>query len=234
MAKLTSRRGVRSRQGKTTMSLAVIGAGVGRTGTTSLKLALEELGLGPCYHMQEVFKNPSAAEHWVRAAEGAPMHWDEVFEGYASTTDWPACDYWQALAAHAPEAKIILTVRDTEEWFASTQKTIFGPIVTPKPDDRSPFSVLMRAIGSRFCDGAINDRDRCIAAYERHNASVRALAAPERLLVFDPAEGWEPLCRFIGVSTPAIPFPIKNTTADFQIHAKAQMAAAGASDRPST
>ena len=208
------------------MSLAVIGAGVGRTGTTSLKLALEELGLGPCYHMQEVFKNPHAAEDWVRAAEGAPMDWDEVFEG------WPACDYWQALAAYAPHAKIILTVRDAEEWFASTQKTIFGPIVSPKPGDRSPFSALMRAIGSRFCDGAINDHDRCIAAYERHNASVRALAEPERLLVFDPVQGWEPLCRFLGVPTPATPFPVKNTTADFQQHAKAQMAAAEGASEP--
>ena len=213
------------------MSLAVIGAGVGRTGTTSLKLALEELGLGPCYHMQEVFKNPPAAEDWVRAAEGATMHWDAVFKGYASTTDWPACDYWQALAAHAPRAKIILTVRDAEEWFASTQKTIFGPIVSPKPEDQSPLSVLMRAIGSRFCDGAINDHDRCIAAYERHNASVRALAAPERLLVFDPVQGWEPLCRFLGVPLPAPPFPIKTTTKDFQQHAKAQMAAAAAAHR---
>ena len=210
------------------MGLAVIGAGVGRTGTTSLKLALEELGLGPCYHMQEVFKNPPAAEDWVRVAEGAPMDWDSVFKGYASTTDWPACDYWQALAAHAPQAKIILTVRDAEEWFASTQRTIFGPIVSPKPDDRSPFSVLMRVIGSRFCDGAINDRDRCIAAYERHNASVRALAAPERLLVFDPARGWEPLCRFLGMPIPATPFPLKNTTADFLHHAKALMATAAA------
>ena len=216
------------------MGLAVIGAGVGRTGTTSLKLALEELGLGPCYHMQEVFKNPAAAEDWVRAADGGPMDWDQVFKGYNSTTDWPACDYWQDLADHAPGAKIILTVRDAEEWFASTQKTIFGPIVSPKPGDRSPFSVLMRAIGTRFCDGAINDHDSCIAAFERHNASVRALAAPERLLVFDPAEGWEPLCRFLDVPIPATPFPMKNTTADFQHHAKAQMAAAGASDRLSS
>ena len=217
------------------MSLAVIGAGVGRTGTTSLKLALEQLGLGPCYHMQEVFKSPSAAADWAAASQGAPMDWDKVFEGYASTTDWPGCDYWQDLAAHAPQAKIILTIRDSEDWFASTQKTIFGPIVSPSPSDRSPLARLMRGIGERFCDGAINDHDRCVAAYERHNASVRALAAPNRLLVFDAAEGWDPLCRFLGVSTPSTPFPITNTTSDFQQHAKAQMAAAAenAERRPS-
>ena len=207
------------------MTLSVIGAGIGRTGTTSLKLALEQLGLGPCYHMQEVFKNPAAIASWVRASEGAPMDWDEVFRGYGSTTDWPACDYWQGLADHWPKARIILTVRDAEAWFASTQKTIFGPLVTPAATDMSPVALLMRAVTSRAFKGILNDHDRCIEAYERHNASVIASAPPERLLVFDAAQGWPPLCRFLGVPVPATPFPMINTADDFQNRARAMVEA---------
>ena len=202
------------------MTLSVIGAGIGRTGTTSLKLALEHLGMGPCYHMQEVLRNPSSAEHWVRAAQGEPMDWDDVFQGYNSTTDWPACDYWKELADHWPESKIILTVRDPEAWFASTQKTIFGPIATPPPGDQSPIARLMRAVTSRSFGGIMNDHDKAIAAFERHNASVRDEAPPDRFLVFEVGHGWEPLCRFLDVAMPSIPFPTANTSDDFQVKAE--------------
>src|SRR3954452_7833833 len=102
------------------MALKVIGAGFGRTGTLSLKIALEQLGFGPCYHMLEVIANPPFAEYWAQAAEGRMPDWDEVFRGYVSAVDWPSADYWSALAAHYPQGKVILTVRDPESWFRST------------------------------------------------------------------------------------------------------------------
>src|ERR1700752_4054595 len=105
------------------MTLSVIGAGFGRTGTMSLKLALEQLGLGPCYHMIEVFKNPKAPGYWEAAAHGQPVEWEEVFDGYGSTVDWPSATFYRELAEAYPAAKVVLTLRDPKAWFASTQAT---------------------------------------------------------------------------------------------------------------
>ncbi|HEX4260305.1 MAG TPA: sulfotransferase [Acetobacteraceae bacterium] len=198
------------------MTLTVIGAGFGRTGTKSLKDALEQLGLGPCYHMIEVLQNPGFAEHWLRADAGAAMDWDAVFGGYASTTDWPACDHWRALADHYPDAKVILTTRDPEGWFASTQNTIFSSLNTRLAGDGSAIGQLMRGIGARHFGGAFDDRARCIAAFQRHNDAVRRGIAPDRLLEFDVREGWERLCRFLRVAVPATAFPSTNTTEEFR------------------
>lgn len=200
------------------MPLGVIGAGFGRTGTLSLKLALEQLGLGPCYHMTEVLQNPRSVEHWARAAEGGPMDWDVVFQGYASAVDWPACDYWRELAAHYPEARVILTIRDPEAWFVSTQSTIFGAANSALIEE-SGIGPIVRAIAARHFGGALNDRARLIDAYNRHNSSVRAAIAPSRLLVFQASEGWDPLCRFLDRPVPKTPFPSVNTTDDFRARA---------------
>ncbi len=196
------------------MALEVIGAGFGRTGTMALKIALEQLGFGPCYHMVDVIRTPGAAQHWLTAAEGGPMAWDAVFAGYRSAVDWPACDYWRELAAHWPAAKIVLTTRDAESWFRSTQDTIHGP-ANPFNQDSSPLGRMIRAIGVRNFVGRINDRATCIAAFERHNATVRREAPADRLLDYRVADGWEPLCRFLGVPVPDAPFPKANTTEDF-------------------
>lgn len=210
------------------MPLHVIGAGFGRTGTMSLKLALEQLGFGPCHHMTEVLKTPGAAEPWAAAAGGKPVDWDGVFDGYRSAVDWPAADYWRELAHHFSHAKIILTVRDPESWFRSTQETIFGPINTLMSDDASAVGLTMRAINARHFGGRPNDRAACLAGYEAHNAAVRREVPPERLLVLDVAEGWDPLCRFLGVPAPDTPFPRANSTDEFREHAAAMMAGAGA------
>ncbi|MDE2487101.1 MAG: sulfotransferase family protein, partial [Alphaproteobacteria bacterium] len=107
------------------MTLKVIGAGYGRTGTMSLKLALEQLGFGPCYHMVEVFKNPQAPAWWLEAADGRP-DWAKIFNGYSATVDWPSATFYRELAEAYPDAKVILTERDPEAWFRSTQATIFA------------------------------------------------------------------------------------------------------------
>ena len=199
------------------MPLKVIGAGIGRTGTLSLKIALEQLGFGPCYHMMEVIANPPYAEHWARAAEGEKMNWDEVFRGYNSAVDWPVGDYWRELAAHYPDAKVILTVRDPEKWFKSTQATIFSSLNTFAQHDNA-LGKTMRAIGARHFGGALNDHDICVAAFARHNAAVKNGGLGDRLLVYQISEGWDPLCRFLGVPIPATPFPAANSTDEFRRH----------------
>lgn len=197
------------------MPLSVIGAGLGRTGTLSLKLALEQLGFAPCYHMVEVFKDPQAPDFWAAAAERSPPDWEVIFEGYRASVDWPGARFWRELADAYPAAKVILTVRDEEDWFASTQATIFQRSYENAPDKFH--QMLEKVIGSLF-DQKINDKDRVIDFYRRHNEMVRQVIPPERLLVYNVAEGWAPLCRFLGVPAPVAPFPRVNGKDDFVRH----------------
>jgi hypothetical protein len=195
------------------MALHVIGAGFGRTGTLSLKLALEQLGLGPCYHMVEVFKNPQAIDWWIEAADGRP-DWERIFEGYRACVDWPAATFYASLAEAYPAAKVVLTVRDPEAWFRSTQATIF-PLETP-PDTPAPFDQMFRKVIGRLFDQRLRDHDHVIDVFARHNAEVRRRIAPDRLLVYDLAQGWEPLCRFLDVPVPDLPMPKANTSEEFR------------------
>lgn len=218
------------------MALEVIGAGLGRTGTMSLKLALEQLGFGPCFHMAEFFTSPKGEAlkaTWERVAyDATPPDWDQVFDGYRSTVDFPACAYWRALAGRYPEGKVILTVRDAERWYQSTQETIF------KPDPDNPLAartdpwgrMVYRIVNLDTFGGDTRSRDHCLAVYERHNAAVKAAIPPERLLVYEVGEGWAPLCAFLGVPVPDTPFPRENTTEKFKARVEARKAeAAGTS-----
>lgn len=196
------------------MALSVIGAGFGRTGTLSLKHALERLGLGPCYHMEEVIKRPERFGAWTAAVTSDTPDWDGLFEGYGATVDWPAATYWRQLAAHYPEAKVILSLRDPDSWFESTQNTIFQPALLEAAPPAMA-EMLGHTIGSLFEKG-VNDRECAIGVFERHNAKVIASIPPERLLVFQAKEGWEPLCAFLGCDVPDEPYPRVNDTADFK------------------
>ncbi|MEP2742895.1 sulfotransferase family protein [Bauldia litoralis] len=214
------------------MALSVIGAGFGRTGTMSLKLALEQLGFDPCFHMAEFFwreDGDALKDKWAEAVFGdAPPDWDDLFDDYLATVDFPACVYWRELAAHFPEAKVVLTVRDAERWYASTQETIF------KPNPEKPWAertdnwgrMVYRVVNQDAFAGDTADRDHCIAVYERHNAAVKAALPPERLLVYTVGEGWEPLCGFLGVPVPDTPFPQENKTETFKAKRAAEEAAA--------
>jgi hypothetical protein len=195
------------------MTLKVIGAGFGRTGTMSLKLALEQLGFGPCYHMVEVFKNPPAAQWWADAADGNP-DWEKIFEGYNSTVDWPNATFYAELAEAYPDAKVILTERDPEAWFASTQATIFNPRMPRDPSN--PFGNMFAKVIGRLFDGRLNDHDHAIGVYLGHNAEVRRTIPAERLLVYEVSQGWEPLCAFLSVPVPEAPMPKVNSTEEFQ------------------
>jgi hypothetical protein len=190
------------------MTLKVIGAGFGRTGTLSLKAALEQLGFGPCYHMVEVFKNPNAPQWWIDAADGKP-DWPKIFDGYNATVDWPNATFYAELADFYPDAKVILTERDPEAWYTSTQNTIFADATAPgRP------AMFRKVIGALF-DQRMNEHDHVIAVFKRHNAEVRRRIAPERLLVYEVAQGWEPLCKFLGVPVPDAPMPRTNSTEEF-------------------
>lgn len=202
------------------MALAVIGSGFGRTGTKSLKAALEQLGFGPCHHMHEIVEHPEQVAHWQALAAGRPVDWNDVFAGYRSQVDWPGAHVWRELAEAFPAAKVIHTVRPEDVWWNSFVKTI-GKLMTtykqlPLPPHISDILHAWEQLAGRATfAGKHADRDTAIAAYHRRTEEVQAAIPADRLLVFDVAEGWEPLCRFLDVPVPAEPFPHRNLRADF-------------------
>lgn len=203
------------------MSLRVIGAGVGRTGTMSLKLALERLLGAPCYHMVEVFEHPAHFPHWTAAARGEPVDWQALLAGYAAAVDWPASALWPELAAAFPGAMILLSTRDPEAWWKSASETIFRPGREARmPQMREMMDTLMAA---RFT-ASTDVREAALAAYERHNAHVRATAPKERLVEWHPGDGWAPLCTALKLPVPDEPFPHANTTDEFNARIVARVA----------
>ena len=200
------------------MSLQVVGAGFGRTGTHSLRGALGELGLGPCYHMSEVIQDPERkVPQWVAAAQGKP-DWDAIFEGYASTVDWPSAGYWKAILAHYPEAKVILTTRSAESWYDSFSETIAWLMRTPDtlPPHLHPWLQMGNdLIAKTTFGGRPADREHAISVFNAYEAEVKASVPADRLLVFRAADGWEPLCRFLGTPVPETAYPRTNTMDDF-------------------
>ena len=194
-----------------TEALRVVGAGIGRTGTLSLKLALERLLGAPCYHMAEVFMHPEHAPAWHEAARGNLPDWHKFFRNYRATVDWPAASFWPELTRAFPEALVLLSVRDAESWWRSAHATIFPGMERASPEWRAMIGTLFDA---RFTT-RLDDREACIAAFERHNAAVRAAIPPSRLLEWRAGDGWEPLCAALGVPVPDEPFPHRNSTEEW-------------------
>ena len=188
------------------MALRVIGAGFGRTGTMSLKAALEQIGLGPCYHMVECLpRGPQHWQLWIDAIQGKP-NWDELFDGFSATVDFPACTSYQALADYYPDARIVLTVRDPESWFQSTQETIFAPHWIEHLRTVEMGRFIQTTINDYLQD-QMHDKEHLIQRFEDHVAAVREAIPSERLLEFDVAEGWQPLCEFLDLPIPEGEFP---------------------------
>jgi hypothetical protein len=200
----------------------VLGVGVGRTGTLSLKAALERLGFGPCFHGRHVLDHPDRLPLWQAAATGAAVDWGALFDGYASSVDWPGAAFWRPLTAAFPAAKVILTVRDADRWYDSVHATIFRMFGYGPPDPRvdearrivpglDVFTAFHREIiWHGFFAGRFADRSYAIRVYEEHNAAVRREVPASRLLVIEPGAGWVPLCGFLGVPVPAEPYPHLN------------------------
>jgi hypothetical protein len=202
------------------MALRVVGAGLGRTGTSSLKVALEELLGGPCYHMFELARRDRDTPGWRAAVRGEAVDWDELLGEYVATVDWPACAFWSELWQANPEAIVLLSTRDSAQtWWESMERTIVPAISGEAPPDE-PATARRRAMvvemmGERFTPDW-SDRDAAIAAYERHNAEVRHSVPAERLIDWRPSDGWEPICAALQTPVPRSSFPRENTTADFR------------------
>lgn len=213
------------------MGLKVIGSGFGRTGTMSTKIALEQLGFGPCHHMIEVMTNPAQPAHWDALAAGQAVNWAEVFADYSSQVDFPGAAIWSELAIAFPNARVVHTERPEDEWWASYSNTIgkFFAVRESLPVP-PPIAAIFATMDRLLIEGVFGglDRERSIAAYRRNNERVRATIPAENLLVFTPADGWEPLCRFLRVPVPANAFPRSNARDEFWAHFGGEPAAAPA------
>ena len=206
--------------------MKVIGAGFGRTGTTSLKAALEELGFGPSYSLTEVFAHPEHVEFWEAARLGDEVDWEDFFEGYGVAVDWPPCSFYADLMQAFPEAPVILTIRDPEPWYESTLSTLYqirqatsGPLPLRAafaftgmfaPGVTGTARLADHIVWEDTFDERFEDKAYAMEVYEYHNEAVRRRVPTERLLVFDVREGWAPLCTFLGVQAPDRPFPRLN------------------------
>jgi Sulfotransferase domain len=225
--------------------MQVIGVGVGRTGTLSLKAALEQLDLGPCFHMRNVLDHRDRLPLWEAAADGRPVDWNAVFAGYRSSVDWPGAAFWRELLAYYPDAKVILTVRDPARWYDSVRSTIFQLFGGGTDSDlaaealrRIPGIAKMHAFNRKvvwdgpFLQGRFDDREFAMQAFTRHNATVQREVPPERLLVYEVSQGWEPLCEFLGVAVPDEEFPHLNTPEAFWGRVEARLAEGAVSPHP--
>lgn len=199
------------------MALQVIGAGFGRTATMSLRMALDQLGLGPCYHMENVLQDmDQRVPQWTAALDGAAQ-WGDVFDGFGSAVDWPTAAFWPELAAANPEAKVILTTRDAEKWWDSFSQTILLVLQSPDkwpPAQKDWLEMVVRVVIGRSLGGK-TDRDSVIAAYRANEAAARDTLPADRLLVFEAGDGWAPLCAFLGQPVPNTPFPRSNSRQEF-------------------
>ncbi len=194
------------------MSLRIVGAGLGRTGTVSLKLALEKILGAPCYHMMEVFTHPEHVPLWHAAALGTMPDWKQLFRGYVATVDWPAASFWREIHAAFPDAIVLLSVRDPQSWWQSAHETIFQAV--PAAED-AKWRAMVNAMFSERFTRQLDDRDACIAAFERHNEQVRKAVPADRLVEWCAADGWAPLCKALGAPIPTEPFPRANTREEF-------------------
>ena len=202
------------------MSLELIGAGFGRTGTLSLKSALEAIDLGPCHHMMEVFKNPGSEDDWHQASLSNDVAWEGLLGGYRSSVDWPSCSFWRELADFYPDAKVLLSVRDPERWYESVLETIYRVTVGMRRSEdasvRERVKMADALIFQGTFEGRFEDRSFAIGVFERHIEEVKKTIPAERLLVYEVKDGWEPLCGFVGRSVPDFDFPHVNSRDEFR------------------
>ena len=203
------------------MALKVISAGFGRTGTLSLKQALEELGFGPCHHMMEVIENgEKQVPLWNGALAGKP-DFEAIYTGYGSAVDWPSAAFWKELADYYPDAKIILSSRSAESWYASISETILATVWAPEnwpPQAVEWFTMVSKVLARSF--GPAKTKDELIAVFHAHEAAVKAAIPAGRLLVHSAKDGWDPLCAFLGVPVPEGPYPRTNSKEEFFQHMK--------------
>jgi hypothetical protein len=201
------------------MTLKVIGAGLGRTGTMSLKIALEKLLGGPCYHMTELFEH--LEEHtplWHAAARNEQINWDQIFTDYVAAVDEPVATQWEAISRYYPDALIVLSVRDPDSWWQSANSTILRIKQNP-PEDLTParkawLDMILETYIDIYPEG-FSESEPAKAAFTAHIEKVKSSVPAERLLIWEVSQGWEPLCKALNMPVPDEPFPRSNSTEEF-------------------
>ena len=197
------------------MTLQVVGAGAGRTGTHSLKVALEQLLGGTCHHMVECFGRPEQIAGFTASVDGEPVDWTALMADFTAMVDFPGSLFWREIAAANPDAPILLSTRDADGWYTSASNTIFVSMDSAPPEMQPWMQTVKRMLHDRFSDDFEN-KDAMIAAYEAHNAAVRAEVPPQRLIDWTAGDGWGPICAALNVPVPDEPFPVTNTTKEFR------------------
>lgn len=202
------------------MGIKIIGAGFGRTGTSSLKDALDRLGVTPCYHMRDVMEKSEHIRLWHDAAIHNQGDWATIFQGYLSTVDWPGTFFYKDLMKQYPDAKVILTVRNPESWYRSTYETIYQDQLHPEMYEEFGWPLALdemvkAIIWQGTFQGRFDDSSYAIDCFQRHNAEVQRTVPAEKLLVYDIKDGWDPLCRFLNVPIPVEAFPHSNKTQEY-------------------
>ncbi|CAF1105624.1 unnamed protein product [Didymodactylos carnosus] len=210
--------------------LRIIGAGFGRTGSKSLKIALKKLGYAKCYDMFEVLKCPEHSKFWLNAMdEGEQFDWEDLFHDYDATIEWPGFLFYQQLMVKYPDAKVILSVRDPDTWYQSIKESIYYARIVAFParivkrydifhygwNCLNIYRLIFKLIWSKTFHNRFEDKQYTIDLFRKHNAQVQRVVPSERLLVFDVKQGWEPLCRFLDAQVPSEPFPHVNDRVQF-------------------
>ncbi|MFP3968529.1 sulfotransferase [Actinomadura fulvescens] len=198
----------------------MIGAGLARTGTVSLTAAVEELGFTPCFHMRKVMADPGTAQAWLRASRGEPADWERIFDGYQASVGLPGARFWRELVERYPEAKVVLTVREPEQWYDSVRHTISDNDLKPPAGQAEPhlaamLEVIQELVHKGLFKGRLSDAEYAMDVFNQHNAQVRSAVPPDRLLEYRVTDGWGPLCDFLGVPVPDAPFPRRNDRKQF-------------------
>lgn len=198
------------------MSMKIIGAGFGRTGTHSLKVALERLVDGTCHHMVEVFAHPEEVPVWTAAGLGDMPDWPSFLAGYSAIVDWPGAAFWPELAEAFPDAPVLLSVRSADSWWQSANNTILLAIRDRQPDDSDPWPGMVDAMLARHGITDTADEAGMKAAFEANNQLARDTIPADRLVEWTASDGWDPICAALGVPVPDEPFPLTNTTSEFR------------------
>jgi hypothetical protein len=204
----------------------VIGAGFGRTGTMSLKAALEQLGAGPCFHMIDIIRDPSQLPYWQAAADGEPVDWEDALDGWEASVDWPGCTFYEQHMETWPDAPVLLTVRDPEAWYRSVSNSIYaakemamrGELKPPEENPPSPevMQMINGLIWNGTFHGRFHEKDYALKVFHDHNEDVKRTVPPDRLVVYEIGQGWGPLVEMLGVQAPDAPFPHLNDTESFR------------------
>jgi hypothetical protein len=208
------------------VAVQIIGVGFLRTGTTSLKLALEKLGFDPCFHLRDLQLDQSRAAEWAAVThDPESADWKRLFAGYNSAVGTPTTTFWRQVVDAYPAAKVILTVRDPQHWYDSAASTIGEALDPPsipvrlltwRPRRGRDHLGEIHRFARQHEGGQFTSRDEAVAAFEKHVADVRSHVPADRLLLFSVRDGWGPLCSFLGVPEPAEPFPRENDRATFR------------------